>query len=328
MDRKRLSPLLLLSAVIPLVAVSFWSIYRAYEATGYSTAFASAVGTLTLVIITGWYAWSTRKLLGATQAQTKATRASFAPHIDARLHSRGPDFFAVDLVNSGHGLATDIEIEARIYTEKSGLHSMGKRYRYVCHINPSLPPGTGLGGGRGKGVQIKPNFFTEVSDKTINEVLDDPSEDAVIPDVPEEVAQHLTQYLSQSDTSPKHPTSYADINGLLDTLRESDDVFPYPVFEVWIRYEDTLGGGKSYEEQICRARLDLEKDNFQQAFTRRPRILSTRGFRRRLADHFLRRARALKPSVPKYTDLTPAYESNIGSPVVNTRQQSSQANND
>jgi hypothetical protein len=110
---------------------------------------ASTIGTFTLVAITAWYAWSTRRLLRVTQDQTEATRASFAPHIDARLSSRGSDFFSVDLVNRGHGVATNIEIQTRVYVDPRSAITPdripGKYYEFVVHVNQSLPSGSSLG---------------------------------------------------------------------------------------------------------------------------------------------------------------------------------------
>lgn len=303
--------------MIVLVIGSLWSLYQAYRTSQYSPTFASAFATFTLVVITAWYAWSTRKLLGATQAQTEATRASFAPHLDARLHSRGPDFFNIDLVNRGQGVATDIEVEARIYTSQLGDFSVGDRYRFRAHVIPSLPQNTSLGGGPGTGVQIKPKFFTEVSDRTFNQVMGSNSE-AKIPEVPEDSISYLSEYMSNPRSQPKYPTAVGDINDLIEKLRREDDVIPYPFFEVWVSYNDTLPSPKSYEERIFRARLDLEQENFQQACTTMPSVTTTRGVRRWFAEFNKRRGKELLPHTDVSWDLTPLYETDISTPVVRT----------
>lgn len=303
--------------MLVLVIGSLWSLYQAYQTSQYSPTFASAFATFTLVVITAWYAWSTRKLLGATQAQTEATRASFAPHLDARLHSRGPDFFTVDLVNRGQGVATDVEVEARIYTEQLGDFSVGDRYRFKAHVIPSLPPNTSLGGGPGTGMQIKPKFFTEVSDRTFKQVMGSNSE-ATIPEVPEDVISYLSEYMSNPRSQPKHPTAVGDINDLIEKLRREDDVIPYPFFEVWVRYNDTLSSPESYEERIFRTRLDLEQENFQQACTTMPSVKTTRGVRRWFTEFNMRRGKELLPHTDVSWDLTPPYETDISAPVVKT----------
>lgn len=315
---QRIAFLLLFGGTVLALAIgSLWSLYQAYQTAQYSPAFASAVATFTLVVITAWYAWSTRKLLGATQAQTEATRASFAPHLDARLHSRGPDFFSVDLVNRGQGVATDIEVEARIYTTQLGDFSVGDRYRFKAHVIPSLPPNTSLGGGPGTAVQIKPKFFTAVSDKSFNQVIGE-SFEATIPEVPKDVISYLSEYMSNPRSQPNYPTEVGDINDLIEKLRMEDDVVPYPFFEVWVRYNDTLSSPESYEERIFRARLDLERENFQQACTTMPSVTTTRGIRRWFAEFNMRQGKGILPHTDISWDTTPLYESDISAPVVRT----------
>lgn len=303
--------------VLSLAIVSLWSLFQAYQTAKYSPALASAVATFTLVVITAWYAWSTRKLLGATQNQTEATRASFAPHLDARLQSRGPDFFSVDLVNRGQGVATDIEIEARIYTSRLGDFSTGDRYRFKAHVIPSLPPNTSLGGGPGKAVQIKPKFFTAVSENNFKEIRSSNLE-ATIPKVPEDVISYLSEYMSNPQSQPKHPTEVGDINDLIEKLSTEEEVVSLPFFEVWVRYNDTLPSPELYEERIFRTRLDLQQENFQQACTTMPSFTTTRGLRRWFAEFNMRRAKETLPHTHVSWDLTPIYECDISAPVVRT----------
>lgn len=320
MNFKRRISILFGVAIVGLGALSLWSVYRAYQTSGFSPTFAGTVTTLTLVVITAWYAWSTYSLLDISETHAEATRASFAPHIDGRLVSRGPDFFSVDLTNRGQGVATNIEIEARVYATQIGDFSVGDRYRYVAHVIPSLPTNTTLGE---RPVKITPKYFTQRAEEKMGSHIDKPSEDGPIPPEPEDVISYLTDYLSNPTTKPYHPTEVGDMNDLLDILRESEESPAFPMFEIWVRYDDTLEGSDGYEERIYRTKLDLSAPNFQQAPADRHPVKSLRGLRRRFHEHFLRRGQEIMEPIQVRLDVTPPYESDISAPVVSVGREAS-----
>ena len=66
--------------------------------------------TAVLVIVTGFYAWQTRRTVDELR---KARAVAVRPHLALRLHEVDPTVTFVQVINVGSGPALDVEVEVR-----------------------------------------------------------------------------------------------------------------------------------------------------------------------------------------------------------------------
>jgi hypothetical protein len=140
-------------------------LYTSYRQTGPTPAVASAAATFALVVITAWYAYSTRELLGVTREQTEATRASYAPYLELPGWPYGvreavnPNGFKLSVVNRGLGVGKNVELHATVSTA-------GREFRYRGVADKSLREGKYFD------LEVEPHFLVDTG--TVTRLGDDP----------------------------------------------------------------------------------------------------------------------------------------------------------
>jgi hypothetical protein len=154
-----------------LLAVSAAFLYTSYRQTGPTPAVASAATTFALVVITAWYAYSTRELLGVTREQAEATRASYAPYLELPGWPYGvretvnPNGFKLSVVNRGLGVGKNVEVHATV-------SASGREFRYRGVVDKSLREGKYVN------LEVEPHFLVDTA--TVELLGDDP--EAYVPE--------------------------------------------------------------------------------------------------------------------------------------------------
>jgi hypothetical protein len=121
-----------------------------------------------LVILTGWYAYSTSNLIGVNEQQIEAARASSMPALDVTYHEKEDGELYMTIRNRGQGVARNVTI----------LFSVVGRGIDTCQINlsESLPPQFTYKLNKSEGIDFYPKFYTGFTDKSFREVIESPDE--------------------------------------------------------------------------------------------------------------------------------------------------------
>ncbi|WP_435097359.1 hypothetical protein [Halarchaeum sp. P4] len=159
--RKRASQLVLLLVVV-MVTIILWSVYKSYQSTGFTSSLASTLSTLALVLLTGWYAYSTKELLKINENQVEAARATYMPALDARYEYDDGEI-SLEVRNRGQGVARNVSILISIVGR--GIDT------YKLKLSESLPPQYSYHTPEGDTVVFRPKFYTEYTDKPLGELL-------------------------------------------------------------------------------------------------------------------------------------------------------------
>lgn len=135
----------LIGFVISVVsALLLWFLYLAWvgeiqpvlvNAVGASM---TALATIGLVVLTAWYANSTRRLLKSSQAQVEVMQASYAPVLDIQIEPES-NYLQLAITNRGEGTATNIRLIVEIEAED-------QIYQYIGKIARPLPSGETISG--------------------------------------------------------------------------------------------------------------------------------------------------------------------------------------
>lgn len=150
---------------VSLLAVSAAFLYTSYRRAGPTPAVATAAATFALVVITAWYAYSTRELLGVTREQTEATRASYAPYLELPGWPYGvreavnPNGFELSVVNRGLGVGKNVELRVTVSTG-------GRTFHYRGVADKSLREGKYFD------LEVEPHFLVDAA--TVERLGDDP----------------------------------------------------------------------------------------------------------------------------------------------------------
>jgi hypothetical protein len=124
---------------------------------------------------------------------------------------------------------------------------------------------------------------------------------------------HLADHLENS-REPKYPTEVGDIRNLLEMFRDFG-MRHSPIFEVKLKYSDSLGTSK-YESEICKGRLDVEEEKLDKSFRYMKTISERESIREKILIWIsMRTVNAVHSS---YWEITPPYETDISAPVFKT----------
>lgn len=148
-------------AVVLIIAVLFGTGFLFVDYTSYSwewlvTEAAPGVGAVASVILIWYYA----QLYRASQEQSKAAQASYAPDLDVTLVSKITNHVQVQIVNRGAGVAKNIDIGICIT-------SGATEYEYHAIVNQSLQPrqlitgSTSDGSSPNDSFQLWPRFYIQ-----------------------------------------------------------------------------------------------------------------------------------------------------------------------
>lgn len=186
------------SAIIVALVAGFTGIgFVVVASTPYSwgwvvTEAAPGVGAVASVILIWYYA----RLYRASQEQSKAARASYAPDLDVTVVSEVTNHVELRIVNRGEGVAKQITIEMMLKVD-------GEEYAYRAHLNQSMQPGQVVTGPVGDGassshLDLYPRFYIEANGQYYRGEL-----------------AHLVAVLKENDQNVTHPftlvVTYTDI---------------------------------------------------------------------------------------------------------------------
>ena len=230
-------------------------LYTVYHNEGISSGTANVFSTVVLVVITAWYARSTHKLLKVTDAQTKATKATYAPKIDSDIEW-DDNRISLDISNRGLGVAKDIEIEVSLFTNEMGKHESGDAYRYIAHLKESLPPGKKIvSDNNDNSITLEPRFFVEKADPELRDYVSRHGHDYYEPLVEsgfidEDTMNYLIDRIEQGRGGAESlPSEGMNLDELITSFQEEHGNHPYPIIYVNIEYRDVVGD-KTYSEKV------------------------------------------------------------------------------
>lgn len=275
------------------------------------TEFGPALGGIATFVLVIYYA----RLYKETKEQTKATRASYAPELDTHFATRGDDFFSISIRNRGQGTARDIQIETNIYITRMGEWSIGDCYRYIAHLKQSLPPQTSIRGHEGSPLRITPKFFLEVSNETLDDAHQRGTQKENIAEANEDVMSYFSEYINDKGGN-KYPTESGDILDLFKNLENFSESKMLPIFEVKIRYKDSIKGSEWNEKQVFKSKLDTDSESFASSIEKNYIISLNKG---RILDKVLDKVADLILNKKQYRpkkDVTYPYEEDISGTVV------------
>lgn len=284
-----------------IVAISS-ILYYIYEEQGFSLQFASTLSSLTLVIITMWYAQSTYKLLDQTKSQTKATRAAYAPKLDV-TSKWGEDHLELKICNRGLGVAKDIDILFDVFTGRMGVMGAGERYRYICHFRQSLTPNSKLTDEGSDSLTIKPEFFLETSEETIKEQVSRLEHGAPPNFLNPDTLNYLVEHFETEGDggAESFPTESGDLFDLAEYVRTGDGEGQALLISVTAEYRDVIGSDVYSEELVNQHTLRLDLTEYEDGI--RPTSLppTASGFRLKFARYFIRKGKQkLSPEYVTY----------------------------
>jgi hypothetical protein len=139
--------------VVLIVAIT-WSLYQSYQSQGLTPGFSSTLATLALVILTGWYAYSTSNLIGVNEQQIEAARASSMPALDVTYHEKEDGELYMTIRNRGQGVARNVTV----------LFSVVGRGIDTCQINlsESFPPQFSYKLNKSEGIDFLPKILYRI----------------------------------------------------------------------------------------------------------------------------------------------------------------------
>jgi len=232
-----------------MILLTSASLYSEIAQSGFTTGVTSSLATLSLVVLTAWYAYSTSQLIDVNQQQTEAARASFMPALDVEYEEIEDNKLHLTIRNRGQGVARNVSILFSV---------VGRRFD-TCQINlsESLPPGSEYSMNGDEGIVFEPTFYTEFTDLEILDVLKNPDEielskdlrtkrletDAPVSNLKEEVSK-LGKEIGYDSKLPANTGSFYEIIEIHGKNRVDDYM---PAVYLQVTFNDVLYGERHVE---------------------------------------------------------------------------------
>lgn len=302
------------AVVFLLVLVLGYIAAELYWTEGITATTVSAISTVVLVLITAWYARSTHRMLNATNLQTKATRAAYAPNLDVKIVDWIEDGFILNICNRGLGTAKDVRIEVSLFDSEDGAYGAGEAYRYIGYIQQSIPPEKSLVSPPEERLfEVYPRFFTSLVDVKLSDFHkvtknnQDGSGLAKI-DGNNSINYLIDRIYRGKGGNEYFPSECMEFDEIIQDIGGRSNDAIYPIVHVDVYYKDIIGD-KQYDEKVADGiRIQLERDDIDTEVDDIKFITLATGFRlslsRRMIDFAIERISVRDVAHPFEEDLS------------------------
>ncbi|MFC6825361.1 hypothetical protein [Halopelagius fulvigenes] len=225
---------------IALLAVmgSAYILLQVFQNEGYSSGVASGIATLGLVIVTIVYAWSTGRLTLLTQEQVKATKAAYAPNLNASVNFSG-DKLEAEIKNTGNGPLKSLTLDFDIVHNQT-------LYRYRANFESDVGPTSSITTPGDEKVILTPKFRVKVVEEK--------------KDIWEKVRSFVNGDFQTSVTGLANDKKYGD---LIQDLRPGEVNLEEAYLPIYVtfRYTDILEEKQYTEKEMQGQAASLREDS-------------------------------------------------------------------
>ena len=251
-----------------LIFFTVLAIYEQYTTSGWSPEIISALATLCLVLLTGWYAYSTNKLMHINQKQTEAAKASFMPALDVKYEENNNNDIVLKIRNRGEGVARNVSVLLSVVGR--GIDTA------QFDLSESLPPEYEYTMNESEGITVTPEYYTEFSELSLDDVFENPDEveysdqlitKKLVEDGPVTNLEEESDRLgSELDLNSPFPADTGSLYDVIEKHSEGREKSYIPAVYLQISFNDVLYGQRHVETVIEGGYMDPEDPTLNDIF--------------------------------------------------------------